>query len=145
MGHHSRLIWPQRGPSSQVTSFRHGPFSFSQCAHIHAGAIAHPTFLEESHFEKITRTFDPPAPFHRNRLTTPRQVPSSYLARVSGDQDFVFHTGTIEPSPLCSCDRGRLFVPARGTTSCGRYLGPQQVELLLPGVFGCRPWVRCAL
>jgi dienelactone hydrolase len=28
---------------------------FSQRAHVLAGAIAHPTFLEESHFEKITR------------------------------------------------------------------------------------------
>ena len=27
------------------------------------GAVAHPAFLEESHFEKITRTLDPLHPF----------------------------------------------------------------------------------
>ena len=68
------------------------------------GAIAHPTFLEESHFEKISRTFDPPALFHRDGLTTPPQVPSYYPARVSADQGFAFHTGTVEltlpPSPV---------------------------------------------
>ena len=63
------------------------PYSRSTRACI-AGAIAHPAFLEESHFEKMTRTFRTPRILSRcvapySHLPTTRQVLSSSPARVS--------------------------------------------------------------
>ena len=44
-----------------------------------AGAIAHPAFLEESHFEKITRTFDSSHPFTASGSHPHHRSPPPFL------------------------------------------------------------------
>lgn len=80
--HRLYWTWLQRGLSSQVMCSA-VVLLLCLCKYVLVGAIGHPTFLEESHFEKITRTSHPLHPIALPRAHTKLwQGPSSSPALV---------------------------------------------------------------
>ena len=91
--HRLYWIWLKTGSSSQVTCPLPLLTFHTRRVHVLVGAVAHPAFLEESHFEKANSAFHASHPLLHHVWAYiyyyRYEDPSSYLARVSIARDHV--------------------------------------------------------